>query len=141
MSHQTYVADSRPKRVWGLFVASALCWLWGILVVLLYAPTLLAAIRAGNSRSYLVSHAVVAALLACVYSFAGYGLARRSIVAAIAAILLSGLFALLMFPLPSSDVVAVLVRLGIIAVNLAIIGLVAVNWRHLGKRAAARVGA
>jgi cell division protein FtsW (lipid II flippase) len=101
---------------------------------IVYAPTLLEALRAGQPPSYLWSHGLAAAGIVALYWIAAYAMGRHRLIGAVTAIGVSALVAVLVMLPP--DLGGMIVA----AINLAIIALVLFNLRYF-KRASDDVGA
>jgi len=112
----------------GVLVASTLCWLWGVVVLLSSVALLIPAVAMHGVGSVEVLFPAAMFLVSCAYLFAGYALRRQRRAGGwsggSAAVLMVGL--LVRSGLPGVTIIAFLV-------NVAIVALVLLNWRHLGR--------
>ena len=124
-----------PPRPQGLLVASTLCWLWGILMGLSGIAFLIPAL----GMQVLGGAAIVFGLGFCVlggaYCVAGYLVRQMRLIGGWIAVVIAGLLSLLQLVGGATRAAGV----GLI-MNLAIVVLVVMNWRHL-RPSSRQVGA
>lgn len=115
-----------PKGM-SLIVASRVCWLYGGLQFLSAMTVLTLALRASKPESGLVFTGALWSVVAVAYCYAGYALGKRRRAGGIVAMTVTGLLAA--FQLAD---LRPLTLVGL-ALNLAILALVGLGWRHLRR--------
>lgn len=116
----------RP-RPQGLSIASTLCWLWGVVLLVVGLYQIVRATAGPRSWTGPSLYAGVLLLLGGMYVYGGYALRKQRQAGG----WVSGAAAVLMSTLPLHEP-AMQSPWGIV-MNLAILGLILANWRHLRR--------
>ena len=114
-----------PGRPQALLIASTLCWVWGILIVLIGISVLIPAIAMRGLSSRSAIFALGLCLFGLGYCSAGYLVRKMRLIGGWIALVAAVLFCPAQFVGGTAQAVVGLV------VNLAIVVLVMANWRRL----------